>query len=283
MSPHKSLVEMQNCDRSNPIAPNELAIALETLARRAGAAILQVKREGIHAESKSDGSPVTDADLAANAVILEGLCSLLPDVPVITEEGEDSLRVLADPDCDFLLIDPLDGTREFVSSDPDYTVNIAYIRGRRPVLGVVHMPETGLSWVGDSRSAQKAAWQIDVTGAWKPIQTRHASEVLDILASRSHLDPATEAFLEKFPTSKLVRRGSSLKFCLIAAGEGDLYPRFGPTMEWDTAAGDGVLTAAGGTMLDLNGQAFFYGKIQEDCRNCGFMAMGDPLLAATIF
>lgn len=274
---------MQHSDNSVPIAPNKLVIALEALARRAGAAILKVKRDGIHTKSKSDGSPVTDADLAANAVILDGLSTLLPDIPIITEEGEDGLKVLADPDGDFLLIDPLDGTREFVSSDPDYTVNIAYIRGRRPVIGVVHMPESGLSWVGDSRSLHKAAWQIEATGAWNPIQTRGAGEILDVLVSRSHLDQATEEFLQKIPTSKLVRRGSSLKFCLIAAGEGDLYPRFGPTMEWDTAAGDGVLTAAGGTMLDLKGQDFLYGKIQEECRNCGFMAMGDACLATTLF
>lgn len=274
---------MQHHDSSVPSVPDSLVVALEALARRAGSAILEVKRFGIQAEAKSDGSPVTAADLAANAVILEGLSTLLPGIPLITEEGDDGLRVLANPDDDFLLIDPLDGTREFVSGDPDYTVNIAYVRGRRPVVGIVHMPETGLSWVGDSRSAPHMAWQIDQTDDWQMIQTRGAGDALAVLASRSHQDPATEAFLKTVRVSELVRRGSSLKFCLIAAGQGDLYPRFGPTMEWDTAAGDGVLTAAGGAMLDLNGQAFLYGKIQEECRNCGFMAMGDPRLAATIF
>jgi 3'(2'),5'-bisphosphate nucleotidase len=271
---------MQHSDSPISAVPDELVIALEALARRAGAAILVVKRGGIHAEAKSDGSPVTEADLAANLVILDGLSTLLPDVPLITEEGDDGLKVLADPDADFLLIDPLDGTREFVSGDPDYTVNIAYVRRRRPVVGIVHMPETGLSWVGDSRTNPSAAWQIDHSGGWQLIQTRAAREALAVLASRSHQDAPTEAFLKKIPVSELVRRGSSLKFCLIAAGEGDLYPRFGPTMEWDTAAGDAVLTAAGGAMLDLNGQAFLYGKISDGCRNCGFMAMGDPSLAA---
>jgi 3'(2'), 5'-bisphosphate nucleotidase len=274
---------MQNSDSPSSAVPDELVIALEALARRAGAAILEVKRGGIHAQAKSDGSPVTEADLAANMVILAGLGTLLPDVPLITEEGDDGLKVLADPDADFLLIDPLDGTREFVSGDPDYTVNIAYIRRCRPVVGIVHMPETGLSWVGDSRTPPSAAWHIDNTGAWQSIQTRAAGETLAVLTSRSHQDPETEAFLKKVPVSDLVRRGSSLKFCLIAAGHGDLYPRFGPTMEWDTAAGDAVLTAAGGAMLDLNGQAFLYGKISEGCRNGGFMALGDPGLAATIF
>jgi 3'(2'),5'-bisphosphate nucleotidase len=273
---------MQHRDGSIPMKPNDLVIALEALSRRAGTAILQVKRKGVHAETKSDGSPVTDADLAANAVILEGLGTLLPDIPLISEEGEDGLKVLVDPDGDFLLIDPLDGTREFVSGDPDYTVNIAYVRGRRPVVGIVHMPETGLSWVGDCRT-NRAAWQIDHTGVWNPIQTRTAGDALAVLASRSHQDPATEAFLRTVPVSELVRRGSSLKFCLIAAGQGDLYPRFGPTMEWDTAAGDAVLTAAGGAMYELNGQAFLYGKINEACRNRGFIAMGDPRLAATLF
>jgi 3'(2'), 5'-bisphosphate nucleotidase len=274
---------MQHPDSSIASEPDVLVVALEALARRAGAAILEVKRTGIHAVAKSDGSPVTDADLAANAVILAGLSTLLPHVPLITEEGDDGLLALADPDDDFLLIDPLDGTREFVTGDPDYTVNIALIRRRRPVIGIVFMPETGLSWVGDSRPNPSLAWQIDQTGAWQKIRTRAAADGLAVLASRSHQDPATEAFLKKVPVSELVRRGSSLKFCLIAAGQGDLYPRFGPTMEWDTAAGDGVLTAAGGAMLDLSGQAFLYGKIQEECRNCGFMAMGDPSLAATIF
>ena len=274
---------MQHSDSPISAVPDELVIALEALARRAGAAILVVKRGGIHAEAKSDGSPVTDADLAANLVILDGLSTLLPDVPLITEEGDDGLKVLADPDADFLLIDPLDGTREFVSGDPDYTVNIAYVRGGRPVVGIVHMPETGLSWVGDSRTTPSAAWQIDHNGAWQSIQTRTSGETLAVLTSRSHQDPDTEAFLKKVSVSELVRRGSSLKFCLIAAGQGDLYPRFGPTMEWDTAAGDAVLTAAGGAMLDLNGQAFLYGKISEGCRNAGFMAMGDPGLAVTLF
>jgi len=157
------------------------------------------------------------------------------------------------------------------------------VRGRRPVVGIVYMPEKGVSWVGDSRADPSAAWQIDDKCIWSPIETRAAGDTLAVLTSRSHQDPATEAFLQKISVSELVRRGSSLKFCLIAAGKGDLYPRFGPTMEWDTAAGDGVLTAAGGAMLDLNGKAFLYGKIQEECRNCGFMAMGDPRLAATIF
>jgi 3'(2'), 5'-bisphosphate nucleotidase len=274
---------MQHSESPISAVPDELVVALEALARRAGAAILEVKRGGIHAQAKSDGSPVTDADLAANAVILEGLSTLLPEIPLITEEGDDGLKALADPDADFLLIDPLDGTREFVSGDPDYTVNIAYVRRRRPVVGIVHMPETGLSWVGDSRTHPSAAWQIDHSGAWRSIQTRAAGETLAVLTSRSHQDPDTEAFLKKVPVSELVRRGSSLKFCLIAAGQGDLYPRFGPTMEWDTAAGDAVLTAAGGAMLDLKGQAFLYGKISEGCRNCGFMAMGDPSLAGTLF
>lgn len=265
------------------VLPDVLVVALETLARRAGAAILEVKRLGIHTKAKSDGSPVTDADLAANSILLEGLGTLLPDVPLISEECDDGFKVLADPDSDFLLIDPLDGTREFVSGDPDYTVNIAFIRHRRPVVGIVHMPETGLSWVGDSRATTRAAWQIDSTGAWQSIQTRAAGETLAVLTSRSHQDPATEAFLKKVEVSQLVRRGSSLKFCLIAAGQGDLYPRFGPTMEWDTAAGDAVVTAAGGSMLDLNGEAFLYGKTHEAWRNKGFIAFGDPRLVVRLF
>jgi 3'(2'),5'-bisphosphate nucleotidase len=279
----KIKVDMQHSESPISAVPDALVVALEKLARRAGAAILEVKRGGIQSEAKCDGSPVTEADLAANAVILEGLSTLLPDIPLITEEGDDGLKALADPDADFVLVDPLDGTREFVTGDPDYTVNIAFVRRRRPVVGIVHMPETGLSWVGDSRTTPSAAWQIDHIGAWQSIQTRAAGEALAVLTSRSHQDPATEAFLKKVQVSELVRRGSSLKFCLIALGQGDLYPRFGPTMEWDTAAGDAVLTAAGGAMLALNGQAFLYGKINEACRNGGFMAMGDPGLAVTLF
>lgn len=274
---------MDTSDSSIPLEPDTLVAALEALARRAGAAILEVKRSGIQAEAKNDGSPVTAADLASNAIILEGLRHYLPNVPLITEEGEDDARALTNPSNDFLLIDPLDGTREFVSGNPDYTVNIAYVRDRRPVIGIVHMPEQGVSWVGDSRALPHRAWQIDAQGAWQPIRTRAAGEALAVLTSRSHQDPATEAFLQKVRVAEVVRRGSSLKFCLMAAGQGDLYPRFGPTMEWDTAAGDGVLTAAGGAMLDLNGQTFLYGKMHDQCRNCGFIAMGDPRLAARLF
>ena len=262
---------------------DDLIIALEALCRSAGKAILDVKAQGFQSHAKSDGSPVTQADLAANAVLLEGLARLLPDWLCISEEEEGFPLALKDPHQDLILVDPLDGTREFLDQSVDYTVNVALIRQRRPILGVVHMPETGLSWVGDCRATLPEAWQVSAEGAWQAMHVRSATDALTVMSSRSHGDPETEAFLAKLNVGERLLRGSSLKFCLIARGDGDLYPRFGPTMEWDIAAGEAVLAAAGGQVLGMDGKPLLYGKFAQGCKNSGFMAFGDPALAWQLF
>lgn len=262
--------------------PDPLVLALERLAREAGTAILQIKRAGMGTRMKVDGSPVTEADLAADAVIAKGLARLLPAMPIISEEADCDQPYLDDPHIPFILVDPLDGTREFVTGSSDYTVNIALIVARRPVLGVVHRPEDGLSWVGDLRGLDDGAWQIGPDGMPRSIQTRKAQTPLAVTASHSHLDPQTRNFLERLGPHHLVQRGSSVKFCIIAEGQADFYPRFGPTMEWDTAAGDAVLCAAGGLVLDIDRQPFLYGKLETGCRNGGFFALGDPSLTSIL-
>ncbi|GIU67212.1 3'(2'),5'-bisphosphate nucleotidase CysQ [Candidatus Phycosocius spiralis] len=265
------------------VSKDDLILALEVLCRRAGKAILDVKAQGVHAHFKPDGSPVTQADLAANAVLLQGLERQLPDWPCISEEMEGIPQALKDPHQDFILIDPLDGTREFIDHGGDYTVNVALIRQRRPILGVVHMPETGLSWIGDCRSEHPKAWQVSADGAWQLVRVRKSKAALTVLLSRSHGDPETKAFLSMLNLGASIMRGSSLKFCLIARGDGDLYPRFGPTMEWDIAAGDAVLNAAGGQVLGLDAKLFLYGQFEKAFKNSGFLALGDPAIARRLF
>jgi 3'(2'), 5'-bisphosphate nucleotidase len=250
------------------------------LARKAGEAILEIKEDGFQTSLKSDGSPVTQADLAAEAVLADGLPALFPNQLIISEEGAGFEMGAIDRNQDFILVDPLDGTKEFMAGRSDYTVNIALIRNQRPILGCVSMPETGQSWVGDGRTSEPKAWRIDADGRWHPIKTRESPKALTVLSSRTHGDAQTNDVLAKLPVEKQLTRGSSLKFCLIAEGLGDLYPRFGPTMEWDTAAGDAVLTAAGGQVLALDGTPFLYGKFSENCLNCGFLATSGQEVSA---
>jgi len=180
----------------------------------------------------------------------------------------------------FFLVDPLDGTREFLKGNGEFTVNVALVRDGAPVAGAVYAPAQDLLWVGGER-----AWTCSVPlgGAVptlrRPLQTRPAPERLTALASRSHRDAETEAFLLRLPIEELTSAGSSLKFCVLAEGKADVYPRFGPTMEWDTAAGDAVLRAAGGTVLGADGAPFTYGKIGSGLKNGAFVAWGDRAAA----
>ena len=260
---------------------DELARALIPVAQAAGAAIMRHYREGVATEYKDNWSPVTAADRDAEAIILEALAEILPDVPVVAEEEAAAGRVPATGD-EFLLVDPLDGTREFINKRDEFTVNIALIQARRPVFGLVYAPATNELYVtlGKDRCAEArldpALPAADVANlVLRPIQAKPVDRNgLVVLASRSHMDDETMAFIARHNVKETRNAGSSLKFCVIARGDADLYPRFGPTMEWDTAAGHAVLAAAGGSVTMLDGTPFLYGKTDVAFLNPGFLAWG---------
>lgn len=246
-----------------------LAHALAEVAAAAGAAIMAVHdRRG--ARAKADGSPLTEADLAAHRAILAGLVRACPGIPVISEEDADHRAAPAGGR--FLLVDPLDGTREFLSGSGEFTVNIALIEGGVAVAGVVLAPALGRAWSG---AVGAGAWVREGAALPRPIRARRPpAGGLVAVASRSHRDPATDAFLGGLAVAGLRSVGSSLKFCLLAEGEADVYPRFGPTMEWDTAAGQAVLEAAGGRVATPEGAPLSYGK--PGWRNGPFIGWGAP-------
>ncbi len=245
-------------------------------ALKAGAAILQFWRKGGRAQAKSDGSPVTEADLAANSIILATLAEAFPATPVVSEEA-------APPDAaacaeKFILVDPLDGTKEFLKGTEEFTVNIALIDRGHPVCGVVYAPAMGRIWQGFAatvRAGDVAPGETDARKIrWRDIGCRRPSAAPVAVVSRSHLDGETQGWLATHGVRETAPSGSSIKFCLIAEGRADVYPRFGRTMEWDTAAGDAILRAAGGGMETVDGEAFRYGKANKAYANSGFIARG---------
>jgi 3'(2'),5'-bisphosphate nucleotidase len=243
---------------NSPDAQSDRALAetLTAAVRRAGERIVARRKAGLVVETKADATPVTDADREAEGIILETLRKVLPDMPVIAEE-EVAGGNIPDVGSAFVLVDALDGTRDFVNGGDDFTVNVALVRHGTPVLGVVGAPARDRLWAG---IAGIGAYSIDASGAWQPIQVRPAHDgPFDIIASRSHRTPETDAFIARFPGSRIVAAGSSLKFCTVAEGKADIYPRLGSTSQWDTAAGDAVLRAAGGRVLTLDGKPLRYG------------------------
>ena len=232
-------------------------------------------------DAKADGSPVTAADRAAEELITAALYELVPGVPVVAEEAVAAGRI---PDLAgheyFWLVDPLDGTKAFVRGEPDFTVNIALIRNGAPVLGVIYAPVKGEMYSGHGPGTARRA--LDETGSEKDIAVRPApASGLVIMASGSHGDKAKlDRFLEAYKVAKMVRISSSLKFCALACGRADMYPRFGPTCEWDTAAGDAILRAAGAGVYDLSGAPLRYGKADEKFINPEFVACDLSLLVA---
>lgn len=252
---------------------------LEKLALAAGKEILDVYNAGPNVTLKSDASPVTEADERAEAIILAGLAEAFPEIPVVAEESVAAGRI---PDVEgksFFLVDPLDGTKEFINKRDDFTVNIALIKDGIPVAGIVYAPAKGVAWTGGDGRIEKMLVDGDfaITSRTE-IGCRTPSGDLTAVASRSHNSPETEAFLTEKGITSTKSVGSSLKFCLVAEGEADVYPRFGRTMEWDTAAGDAVLRAAGGMTVDLDGNPFRYGKTRQahdaDFANGHFIAWG---------
>lgn len=244
-----------------PSTDDRLILELaESLALEAGRRIMAICHEGFDAERKVDCSPVTRADREAEAIILAGLRSNVADIPVVAEE---EMSAGASPHVDggsFFLVDPLDGTREFVAGSNDFTVNIALIRRGEPVMGVVYAPAVHALYIGCAGIAER----IGTDAEHRPvdrlkISARAPHTPLMIVASRSHNTPETDAFIARYEPAERVTVGSSLKFCLLAAGVADLYPRMSRTMQWDTAAGDAVLRAAGGMTRTLDGKPFRYG------------------------
>lgn len=251
----------------------------EDLALRAGQEIMRHYEAGVEVEEKADASPVTAADRDAECVILEGLRATVAGMPCVSEEEACGGALPACGDDGFFLVDPLDGTREFVARRPDFTVNIAFIRKGVPIVGVVYAPARGLLCSGRLGMACEAEVRDGSTVenrheiAARPVQAPPA-----IVASRSHRTAETDAFIARHPGAETFCVGSSLKFCMLARGDADLYPRFGPTMQWDTAAGDAVLRAAGGRTLTLDGAPLTYGPKGghglEAFANSSFIAEG---------
>ena len=238
---------------------------------------MSIYASGAKARLKDDATPVTEADIVAENIILAGLGKLAPGVPVVSEESVAAGYVPALEDR-FFLVDPLDGTREFLSRNGEFTVNIALIEKTTPILGVVFAPALPrLFW------AERGIGAFEAAGMPANGEISHARRLaavavpacnLRVVASRSHRDSLTEDWIKNCDTGQLVFAGSSLKFCVIAAGEADVYPRFGRTMEWDTAAGHAVLLAAGGKVLTEGDTPLTYGKVEGGFANPAFIASG---------
>lgn len=247
------------------------------IAREAGALIMCHYAGEVVPRQKADKSPVTAADEEAEHLIVAHLAEIAPGVPVIAEESAAAGTL---PDIGkgvFFLVDPLDGTKEFLSRNGEFTVNIALIEHGAPTAGVVFAPAIGrLFWGSDGKAFEQQIGADGCTLSAKPISTRvPPQEGMIAIASRSHRDKFTEELLALYPIAAIVAAGSSLKFCVIAAGEADIYPRHGPTMEWDTAAGDAVLRAAGGIVTRLDGKTpLTYGNAAEKFANPSFVAWG---------
>lgn len=257
-------------------ADDELIESLLAAAVAAGRAAVEIYHGGFTVTEKADQSPVTAADHAAEKIILARLAQLAPSVPVVAEEAA-AAGFIPQVHEEFFLVDPLDGTKEFIHRRGEFTVNIALIRRRMPALGVVYAPIAGALYAGNVATAHAFRCMHPADAATPgPRETLHVRPApaagITAVVSRSHATPETEAYLSHYTVAQRTSVGSSLKFCLVAAGEADLYPRLGPTMEWDTAAGHAVLAAAGGQVLAPGGAPLAYGK--PDFRNSFFIATG---------
>jgi 3'(2'), 5'-bisphosphate nucleotidase len=266
-----------------PVADRNLLDALTGIVARAAATIMAIGSRGVDIKLKGDQSPVTAADVASEAVILESLAPLLPGVPVVSEEATGRRDLDALPSV-FALVDPLDGTREFIAGRDEFAVNLALIVERKAVLGVLAAPMRGVLWRGIvGGGAERLTLALgDEPKAVEPtpVRTRTApAGGLVAAMSRSHLDAATESFLGAMPVAERMQLGSAIKFGLLAEGKADLYPRLSPTCEWDIAAGHAVLSAAGGTLTRPDGSAIAYGSLERNLLVPDFVAWGDPVAA----
>jgi 3'(2'), 5'-bisphosphate nucleotidase len=249
---------------------------LASLMSQAGARILELAAKGVHGRAKPDQSVVTEADDAAEAIILQGIERILPGVPIVAEEAVARGKAGAGGDA-FFLVDPLDGTREFLDGTPEFTVNVAVVLEGEPVLGLVYVPAEGTLYAGGDGHALRAKLAPGAryaAAAAAPIRARARPERLVAAVSRSHLDAASEAFLGRLPVERRIRLGSAVKFCRIAEGEVDVYPRLAPVHEWDAAAGHALVVAAGGSVTAADGSALTYGRADKRWLIDGFVAWG---------
>ena len=260
---------------------------LTTVVSAAGAAILVTRSGSLDTRTKPDLTPVTACDHAAEAVILEGVARLLPGMCIVSEEA--TSRALPQRIADsFVLVDPLDGTRELIAGRDEFTINVAIIADGRPRLGIVAAPAQALLWRGiEGRGAERLRLSpgapASAAQARGPIRTRPSPRSgLVAAVSRSHLDPQTQAYLARLPVSERRACGSAVKFCQVAEGNADVYARLSPTCEWDVAAGHAVLAAAGGMVNTPEGAALSYGRMAENFRVPAFIAWGDPSAAARL-
>jgi 3'(2'), 5'-bisphosphate nucleotidase len=254
-----------------PGQPKNLLPEIVALARRAGDAILEVYARQFEVTTKGDQSPLTLADVRSHEIIVEGLHSLTPAIPVLSEEASDIPFDERRRWGQFWLVDPLDGTREFVSRNGEFTVNIALVEAHTSVLGVVHLPVKGVTYSGipGDGAFRRGGGDAERIQVCTP-----AASPLRIVGSRSHRGDSLDRFLPRFEPYELVAVGSSIKFCLVAEGSADFYPRFGPTSEWDTAAAQAVVEAAGGRVIQTNGASLRY-NTKPDLLNPHFLVFGD--------
>lgn len=254
-----------------------LGLALARLAAETGPLILEIARAGAEIRAKSDDSPVTQADMLAEEAILVGLSKILPGVPVLAEESAAAGKLPA-LDGPLLVVDPLDGTREFIAGRPEYTINIGLLEAGRPVLGIIHAPALGRTYYGalacGAYCAGHGIGAVPALSEFAAINTRARPARPVALTSYSHADATTTAFLHDLGGHDERRLGSALKFAILAEGAADIYPRFVPTMEWDTAAGHALVEAAGGAVLTPEGAPLAYLKSDAGFRNGPFIAWG---------
>lgn len=259
----------------------------ERLALAAGRLVMGVFDGEISVRDKADHSPVTEADSLSETLILKGLREHYPAIPCVAEEEIAEGLIPKALSGTFFLVDPLDGTKEFINRKTDFTVNIALVRDGVPAVGVVYAPCTRRLYSGRPGQAElvEASPEHEIAQR-RPIAVRQCDGPLTIVASRSHRTPETDAYIASIDAGDIVSVGSSLKFCLVACGEADVYPRFGRTMEWDTAAGDAVLRAAGGTVVTTDGAPLLYGKRNQphdsDFANPYFIASGSAAALAVL-
>lgn len=251
----------------------ELLDPLCELARKAGERIMAVYQQDFEVDTKDDDSPLTEADRSAHDALVAGLQELTPDVPILSEEGDQTDYATRREWNNYWLIDPLDGTKEFVKKNGEFTVNIALIQGQRPIIGIVHAPALDTTYFA---AKGKGAFRTR-DGETESIHTRSLDEdtPMTVVVSRSHRGEAVDTLLERLPEHETTSVGSSLKFCLVAEGRADLYPRFGPTSEWDTAAAQCIVETAGGKVSLVDQQPLPYNS-KESLLNPDFLVFGDP-------
>ena len=246
---------------------------LIAVTKRAGDAILEVYKQDFSITHKADKSPLTQADLASHVIIRDSLAALTPEIPLLSEESADIDFRVRSGWHQYWLVDPLDGTREFVNRNGEFTVNIALTRNHESVCGIVHVPVSGVTYTGieacGARRYDPGQEPVDIR-VRRPCPTPFT-----VVGSRSHANPRLEQYLAGLGSHELVSMGSSLKFCLLAEGKADFYPRLGPTSEWDTAAAHAVVTAAGGRIIKLNGEPLEYNR-KASLLNPEFLVIADP-------